>query len=66
MNQPNLFPERTTNTITVKVEHAEAAVARIRELGGVLLSFSPVGGGMLELHVLLDATMLAQVLEGGR
>ena len=62
--QPDLFPERTVTTLTVKGSDADAAVARVRSLGGVLLSFTTQAGGMIELHTLLSADMIQRVVEG--
>jgi hypothetical protein len=61
--------DRTTTTLTVKATEADAVVARIRALGGVLLSFSPIGGGRIALHVILpDGALLEEwhALEGQR
>jgi hypothetical protein len=67
--QPDLFPERTTTMITVRAVEADTAVARVRALGGVLLSFSTIGGGRIALHVILPAGELLEewrALEGER
>ena len=60
MTQAELYPSNQTATVELKAAEADAAVERLRQLGGVLLSFSPVGGGKIKLNVLLPPAELAE------
>jgi hypothetical protein len=62
--QPDLFPQRILTTLTCEATRADAIVARVHDLGGALLSFAPKPNGLIEMHIVIEAGLVEQAMEG--